>query len=190
MDGPALVLGSTQADGVVDRPRAAAAGVEVVRRRSGGGAVLLPPGEVVWVDVLVPAGDTLWQADVGLAFGWLGRAWAEALGSLGVDGVGPRGAVGRRAGGRRWSASPVSARGRSRSAGRKVVGISQRRARAGALFQCAALVEWDPSPLLDLLVLSDDERAEAAADLESVAAGAGVGAAELTGALMEALRGL
>ncbi len=47
-----------------------------------------------------------------------------------------------------------------------------------------------PSPLLDLLVLSDDERAEAAAGLESVAAGAGVGAAELTGAFMEALRGL
>ena len=73
--------------------------------------------------------------------------------------------------------------------GRKVVGISQRRTRAGAVFQCAALVTWDPTPLLDLLVLSDEDRVAAEADLASVAAGAGVGAVELTAALMEALGG-
>ena len=189
MDGPALVLGSTQPDGVVDRERAAAAGVEVVRRRSGGGAVLLRPGEVVWVDVLVPTGDVLWQADVGLAFGWLGRAWAEALGSLGVPASVHEGAL--VAG--RWSSLVCFGGlgpGEVTVGGRKVVGISQRRTRAGALFQCAALVDWDPSPLLDLLVLSDDDRAEAAADLSSVAAGTGVDAMELAAALIDALHGL
>ncbi len=188
MDRPAIVLGSTQADRVVDRSRAAAVGVEVVRRRSGGGAVLLRPGEVVWVDVLVPAGDALWQADVGLAFGWLGQAWAEALGSLGVSASVHEGAL---VGGR-WSELVCFGGlgpGEVTVGGRKVVGISQRRTRAGALFQCAALVDWDPSPLLDLLVLAENDRAEAAIDLEPVAAGAGVEAMELTGALMEALGG-
>ncbi len=78
VDRPALVLGSTQ---IVDDGlggRASAAGVEIVRRRSGGGAVLLRTDEVVWVDVVVPAGDPLWSDDVGRAFFWLGRVWADA----------------------------------------------------------------------------------------------------------------
>ena len=58
VDAPALVLGSAQRDDVVDADACAAAGVEVVRRRSGGGAVLLLPGEVTWLDVVVPAGST------------------------------------------------------------------------------------------------------------------------------------
>jgi len=36
--GPAVVLGSTQAESLVDLRRAGARGIEVVRRRSGGGA--------------------------------------------------------------------------------------------------------------------------------------------------------
>ena len=187
VDGPAVVLGSTQADGVVDVARAAAACVDVVRRRSGGGAVLLRPGEVVWVDVLVPCGDPLWQADVGRAFGWLGRAWSEALASLGVEASVHEGApvAGR------WSSLVCFAGlgpGEVTVGGRKVVGLSQRRTRAGALFQCAALVEWDPSPLLELLTLTDDERVAAVADLGSVAAGGGAGAADLTGAFIEVLQ--
>ena len=31
------------------------------------------PGEVVWVDVVIPAADPLWRVDVGEAFVWLGR---------------------------------------------------------------------------------------------------------------------
>ena len=76
---PTVVLGSTQPDDVVDRGRATAAGVDVVRRRSGGGAVWLAPGAVTWVDVVVPAADPLWLDDVGRAAYWLGEAWAEAL---------------------------------------------------------------------------------------------------------------
>jgi lipoate---protein ligase len=169
--GPALVLGSTQPDGVVDRDRAAAAGVDVVRRRSGGGAVLVRPGEVAWVDVLVPAGDPLWQADVGKAFGWLGRAWADSLSSLGVDGTAVH--EGGMVSGP-WSSLVCFAGlgpGEVTVQGRKAVGLSQRRTRAGALFHCAALVEWDPSALVDLLALPSDGRAEAAAEVSSVAVG-------------------
>ena len=45
--------------------------------------------------------------------------------------------------------------------GRKVVGISQRRTRAGALFQCAALTRWNPAHTL-ALVRADDPGAAAA----------------------------
>ena len=84
---PALVLGSTQPDAVVDHEAAAARGVDVVRRRSGGGAVLVEPGGVVWVDVVIPPDDALWDEDVGRAAHWVGDAWAAALASAGVDGA-------------------------------------------------------------------------------------------------------
>ena len=35
--------------------------------------------------------------------------------------------------------------------GRKVVGLAQRRTRAGALFQCAALLRWDPAEMVRLV---------------------------------------
>ena len=87
VDRPALVLGSAQADDVVDRAAASAAGVDVVRRRSGGGAVLLTPGDVTWVDVVIPSDDRLWDHDVGRAFHWLGEAWAAALAAVGISPV-------------------------------------------------------------------------------------------------------
>ena len=87
VERPALVLGSAQADAVVDRAAASAAGVDVVRRRSGGGAVLLTPGDVTWLDVVIPSDDRLWDDDVGRAFHWLGEAWAAALAAVGISSV-------------------------------------------------------------------------------------------------------
>ena len=40
------------------------------------------PGEVLWVDVVVPADDPLWDDDVGRATHWLGELWAAALAAL------------------------------------------------------------------------------------------------------------
>lgn len=175
VDRPALVLGSTQPWPAVD-------GVEVVRRHSGGGAVLLRPGEVVWVDVLVPAGDRLWDRDVNRAFGWLGRAWAGAVGDVGVAGAAVHeGALVRT----RWSAQVCLAGlgpGEVTVGGRKVVGISSRRRRDGALFQCAALLEWDPVALADLLPVP-------AGELTGLAAGLPVKAGELVEAFLARLAG-
>ncbi|MGI8983034.1 MAG: hypothetical protein ACR2HM_00630, partial [Acidimicrobiales bacterium] len=55
--------------------------------------------------------------------------------------------------------------------GAKVVGMAQRRSRAGALFQCAALREWRPERLIDRLALSGDQRRRAARELAGVARG-------------------
>ena len=54
-------------------------------------------------------------------------------------------------------------------AGRKAVGLSQRRSREGARFQSALLHRWEPHRLLALLALSGGERATAGADLAGTA---------------------
>lgn len=192
MTGPAVVLGSAEDPAHVDPARAAAAGMEVARRRSGGGAVLLLPGSVVWADVVVPAGDPLWERDVGRAAWWVGEAWARALEALGA--AGPAAAVEVHRGGlvrSAWSDRVCFAGlgpGEVRVGGRKVVGVSQRRTRAGAVFQCAALLGWDPAPLVDVLALPGaSARAQAVAELAEVATGLGRDAAEVEAALLDAL---
>jgi lipoate---protein ligase len=178
-EAPALVLGSTQGDELVDAGAVAARGVEVVRRRSGGGVVFVDPGTTAWVDVIVPAGDPLWHDDVGKAAVWVGRAWQAALSDLGLaptevhEGALACGPLGRLV-----CFATVGAGEVTLPDGRKVVGVSQRRTRAAARFQCAAYTRWDAAPLVDLLRL-DDEGARAVAD-----AAAGVG--HTPGAVVEA----
>lgn len=186
VDRPALVLGSTQPMSDADPRALDAAGVELVRRRSGGGAVLLEPGESLWVDVVVPAGDPLWDDDVGRAFHWLGRVWAAALADLGVVTEVHTGAlvVGR------WSRLVCFAGlgpGELVAGGRKLLGISQRRTRAGTRFQCVLVRRWDPAPLLALLALGDNGRDEAQRELAEVATGSDLPFEDVVGALLRRL---
>ncbi len=171
VDRPALVLGSAQDPAVVDAAAVARAGLDLVRRHSGGGAVLLVPGDVSWVDLLVPERDPLWDDDVGRAFDWLGDVWVATLASLGVEEPrAHRGSMRRT----KWSDLVCFAglgRGEVTVAGRKVLGISQRRTRAGARFQCALLHRWDPAALVDALALEPTARRRASAALAGVAAG-------------------
>jgi lipoate---protein ligase len=172
LDRPALVLGSSQPADHVDEVAAARAGVEIARRRSGGGAVLVGPGIGLWWDVFVPAGDPLWDPDVSRAFHWLGRSFAGALHRLGLGASFWDGPMRHH----RWSRQVCFAGlgpGEVIVDGRKAVGLSQRRTRAGALFQCCVLLAWDPDPLLALLALDPAERDEAAAQLQAVATGIG-----------------
>lgn len=172
-----IVLGSTQPDSVVDRTGAARAGASVVRRRTGGGAVLVGPSDPAWIDVWVPTGDPLWDADVSRAFGWLGAVWRSALGSLGVEGLSVQGvASGIRT---EWSAlvcfGGVGTGEVTVTGGRKVVGLAQRRTRTGAWIQGACAIHWDPSTLLGALALPPEVRRAAVGGLE----GAAVGVADL-----------
>jgi lipoate-protein ligase A len=169
----AVVLGRAQALDDVDVARARRAGVAIIRRCSGGGAVLLVPGGAVWVDVVVPRRDPRWDDDIGRAGWWLGEAWTAALASTGLGGgVVHRGGLVRGP----WSQRVCFAGlgpGEVTVEGRKVVGMSQRRTKTAALFQCAVLVSWDPVPLLDVLALREGERQQAAGDLRAVARGVG-----------------
>jgi lipoate---protein ligase len=199
--GTAVVLGSTQSPSVVDGARAEARGIEVVRRRSGGGAVLVAPDDPVWIDVWVPREDSLWNEDVGRAFDWLGNAWTAALTSLGA-----RGLCAHRDGFAactRWSSlvcfGGVGTGEVVTADGRKVVGISQRRTRAGAWFHSACALRWEATTLLEVLALSADDREAArldladavigVADLVDAAGGGAVDPASVATALVEALPG-
>lgn len=112
--------------------------------------------------------------DVGHAFLWLGEAWARAL--TGGSWFAPAsGSLRVHRGGlvcpNRWGRLVCFAgvgpgevvAGDGDDA--KVVGMSQRRTRSGALFQCAVPLAWDPRSLVELLALSDDDRERAGADL-------------------------
>lgn len=144
---PALVLGSTQPQDSVDEERAARLGLSITRRRSGGGAVLLRPGSVLWVNVDLPRQDPLWSDDVSRSFWWLGHVWAEALRAAGAGDVAVHTGAPVRT---EWAPIICFAglgAGEVQVAGRKAVGLSQRRRRHGATFHCAALLEWDPTEM-------------------------------------------
>ena len=144
----AMVLGSRQNESLLNGELCGRDGIEVVRRRSGGGIVFLAPGEHVWLDVVVPRGDVLWSDDVAQASWWLGDVWVQALNALDVSNVSVHheslssdawgdllcfAGVG--------SGEVVQRDGESLS---KLVGISQRRTRDYARFQCTIYTKWNP----------------------------------------------
>jgi lipoate---protein ligase len=149
---PALVLGSTQDRSVVDLDACRRAGVDVVRRRSGGGAVLLVPGEVTWIDVIVPVGAAGWSDDVHGPMVWLGRHLAEVITALtGADDlVVHEGAMRSTPWSKQVCFDGVGA-GELLLEGRKLVGISQRRTRHAARLQCCWYASYAPESLLELL---------------------------------------
>lgn len=133
--------------------------------------MLVEPGRLLWVDVVVPAGDPLWEADVGRAFLWLGDAWVATLASHGVPAQVHRGGLVTTPWSRVVCFGGLGTGEVTDPAGAKLIGISQRRTREATRFQCAALAAWEPAPLVALLSLTPDERSAAEQDLASRAAG-------------------
>jgi len=179
---PALVLGSAQPDEVVDRPALASAGMELVRRRSGGGAVVVSPGAQLWIDIWLPRDDRLWVDDVVAGATWVGDMFCAALGSLGIAGAVAHGGRATRT---EWSSLVCFAGmgpGEVSVAGRKVLGLSQRRTRAGARVQCMVLDHWDPRALLAVLALGPEDRRTAAARTAGAAVGLDALLPQLSGA--------
>lgn len=139
-----LVLGSAQRADIVG------SAVSYVHRRSGGGAVWLDPASQVWVDVLLPRNDPHWSDDIRRSVDWLGHVWWAALANLGV----PSASMRVHGGGlekSKWSPLLCFAGvgpGEVLIGPRKVVGISQRRSRRAALFQCGVLLDWSFDPMV------------------------------------------
>lgn len=167
---PTVVLGSTQPDRAVDGARLESSGAQRAHRRSGGGAVWLEPGGSTWVDLVIERQDPLWDDDVSRSSRWVADAWVRCLASLGVEAQAHRGAMVDRP----WSRLVCFAGlapGEVTVGGRKVVGVSQRRTRHSARFQCALLHRWDPAALLDVLDLDPADRERGAVELTEVAIG-------------------
>ena len=87
------------------------------------------------------------------------------------------------------SQSALMVTGEVTLAGKKVVGVSQRRGRSGALFQCACLLEWQPERLVGLLDLSPAERLSVTSDVADLAVGLGpsLSPSEVVHGLIDAL---
>ncbi len=157
---PAIALGSSQPEAEVDAVQASRLGLAVVRRRSGGGAVLIVPGNQLWVEFLIPRGDSLWDDDVVRAADWAGAVWAEALESLGVAGLSVH--HGRMVE-TRWSGAVCFAGlGPSEvvTNGRKAIGLSQRRNRGWTRIQTMVHRVWQPELLVGALAMAPREREE------------------------------
>lgn len=149
---PAIVLGRAQKVSDDFGARASGAGFDVVRRVSGGTAVVVGPGECLWVDVVVARGAPGWHDDIGKAGCWMGDRWVDALAAAGVPGaVVHRTAMQRLPGSDTVCFAGVGPGEVLAADGAKLVGISQRRTRDWALFQCAVPLRWDPAPLVDVL---------------------------------------
>jgi len=101
----------------------------------------------------LPAGDPLWHTDVSQSSWWLGECWAQALAEtsqLAAQPVVHQGPLLHR------DLAEVACfaglgPGEVTVGQKKVVGISQRRSRLGARFQCVVYTHWDPKPLLAVL---------------------------------------
>jgi lipoate-protein ligase A len=168
---PTLVLGSTQPTELVGRSAMRERDVELARRRGGGGAVYLGPGEQLWLDAWIPRDDPLWARDVSVAAEWVGAWWMEALAGAGQHGFDAH--TGRSVPGELGELVCFAGRGPGEvfHGVAKVVGLSQWRAREGALFSSCAYLRWDPVPLLALLHFDEDGRAQLARDLGPMAVG-------------------
>ena len=181
---PAIVLGRAQKVDDGFEARAAAAGFEVARRISGGTAVQVGPGECAWVDVVVARGGAGWNDDIGKAGCWMGDRWVAALAANGVSGCKVhRTAMEKRPGSDAVCFAGVGPGEVLMPDGAKLVGVSQRRTRGWALFQCAIPLRWDPATLVEVLGPTAEPAADAAvATLDSaVIAGVVASLAHLLG---------
>ena len=148
---PAIVLGSRQTEAELNRDACVVTGTEIVRRRSGGGMVYLSPGKQVWLDVVIPKDDRLWIDDVGRAAWWLGDVWLAAIESLATAGKivayvhrqdlvrGKYGDLVCFSGAGPGEVMTLDDAGNPA----KIVGISQRRTRDLARFQCTMYLQWE-----------------------------------------------
>ena len=153
VETPTVFLGSTQSFDDVNQNSADESGVLVSRRRSGGGAVFVHPTDSVWVDITISRNDPLWKDDVVQSMLWLGDLFVEALSpwvqsqvyrdsfSTGVDG--------------RVVCFASSSPGEVFVGTNKLVGISQRRSRDGARFQCVLYRQWQPAEWSHVLASPD-----------------------------------
>lgn len=147
------MLGSRQTPELVDADACARENIEIVRRRSGGGVVFLVPGEHVWLDIVIPRTDELWVDDISTSMWWLGEVWVRALAEVGIDGTQVhRGALLNDSWGELVCFAGVGPGEVTLSTtDQKVVGISQRRTRDYALFQCTVFHKWAPERFSSLL---------------------------------------
>ncbi len=159
-------------------------------RRSGGGAVVVAPEAQVWLDLFVPRDDPLFDNDIGRAAQWVAELWVTAIetGAKPSEPVEPI----REFVPTRFSRAVCFSGlgpGEVTIAGRKLVGVSQRRGRSGAWFFTMALRENVQGVLSELLVLDEGDREALASELASRVGTIDAGVDALEAAISSSLAG-
>lgn len=188
-DAPAVVAGSTQSIATLDLDAITHRGASLVRRRSGGGAVYVAPDEQVWLDIYVPSTDPLHLMDVSAAPGFVGAIWKRALGELVAHDVALEvyaGPLVSSRWSRTWCYSGLGP-GEVSLDGRKLVGLSQRRNRAGTWFFTMACTRLDPSRDSSFIAGSTSDHLELAQELATTLAALPAPADLVINALKQAL---
>ena len=167
IDKPTMVFGTGQ------RKMSLEVDIECdyVYRKSGGGAVFLEPDQVLWVDFVIPREDPLWCNDIRHSSVWLGEVWVRAMKDIGLQGQVHNEEIRKNALSELVCFAGL-ATGEVTVSGKKTIGISQRRTREGAWFQCAALFSWPAKRITHLLQMEPAKKTvndllELAAPLEA-----------------------
>ena len=146
--------------------------------------MLLWPGEQVWLDLEIPASDSLWSDDVGRAMWWVGELWQGALAAFVSQSAVHRGRLLSTP----WSPDVCFAGvgpGEVLVGDAKLVGISQRRTREAARFQTMVHLRWRPDVVAALV--ADGPTIE---DLRPLVATCPAPAADITAAVTASLHRL
>lgn len=190
----AVVLGSKQNLDIVDQAACERDGISAVRRRSGGGVVVLNADAHLWIDFVVPRDDELWRDDVGESMWWVGELWADALAKCEIA---DRDQLRVHRGGLERSALSDLicfgglGPGEVTLHGQKLVGISQRRTREMARFQCVVHQRWSPDLyrkylLIDRIKLhASDHDALLDAEISNIAVAEASGLNQIAEAVVE-----
>ena len=173
----ALVIGNSQKPRIANFDASADRDIAIYRRTSGGTAVLAN-GDLLSLDVALPATHPLATSDVVDAYHWMGELWQQALQSLGVA---------------KARALPVEEARRQPTLAhddplrlacygtlspwevvvgkRKLVGLCQVRRRPGALYQVGVYLHFTPRALGELLDLGNNQRKTLATRLHNATVG-------------------
>ena len=173
----ALVIGNGQKPRIANFDVAADRDIGIYRRTSGGTAVFVN-GDLLSLDVALPATHPLATSDVVDAYRWMGEVWQQALMALGAA---------------KARALPVEeARNQPKLAQddplrlacygtlspwevvvgkRKLVGLCQVRRRPGALYQVGVYLHFTPRALGELLDLGNNQRKTLATKLHNATVG-------------------
>ena len=184
-DQSAIILGSTQERTLINEKACLVNNIEIVKRRSGGGIVFLAEDSTIWIDVEIPREHSLWLNDVGDSSLWLGEVFKKELSELCDVNLEVH-----RSGLIKTVWSPLicfAGRGPGEvftQDGRKVVGISQRRSRDWARFQCAVSLQWKPELLLKLL----NEPRPTISDIENCGSNLSLDSATVATKMTDAIR--